>query len=98
VFQEHPQRAQKGERMAASVSQKLEDQKAVNELTYEQAYTELEKIIQTLEGDGSSLDAALTLFERGQELARYCAGLLDQAEMKVVELTQTGLADFYPQG
>lgn len=66
----------------------------VEKLTYEQAFTELEEIVTALEADEHSLDNALALFERGQLLARYCAGLLDQAELKVQQISGEELVDF----
>jgi exodeoxyribonuclease VII small subunit len=73
------------------------DQKAIEGLTYEAAYAELENIVAALEGDDSSLDQALALFERGQALARYCSELLDQAELKILELTNNGLTNYLPR-
>jgi exodeoxyribonuclease VII small subunit len=67
---------------------------SLEELSYEQALAELESIVAALETNDHSLDKALALFERGQELARYCAGLLDQAELKVQQLSGTELVDF----
>lgn len=64
------------------------------QLTYEQAFNELETIVAALESGERPLDESLALFERGQVLARYCAGLLDQAELKVQQVTSEGLADF----
>jgi exodeoxyribonuclease VII small subunit len=66
----------------------------VEKMTYEQAFTELEEIVAALESDEHSLESALALFERGQALARYCAGLLDQAELKVQQLSGEDLVDF----
>lgn len=66
----------------------------VEELTYEQAFTELEALVSTLEVDESSLDATLTKFERGQVLARHCAELLDRAELKVKQLSGDEITDF----
>ena len=59
-------------------------------LTYEQAFAELEKIVQELEGEMHSLDGSLTLYERGQALAKYCTELLEKAELKVKELSDNG--------
>jgi exodeoxyribonuclease VII small subunit len=65
------------------------------DLTYEQAFAELEKIVGELESDIANLDEALQLFERGQQLAKHCASLLEKAELKVQELTDGGeLHDF----
>ena len=66
----------------------------VEELTYEGAFTELETIINTLEADGQTLDEILAKFERGQSLARHCAALLDQAELKTKQLSGDEIIDF----
>jgi exodeoxyribonuclease VII small subunit len=58
----------------------------LNELNYEQASQELEEIVTSLENNQGSLDESMALFERGQKLAEYCAGLLEKAELKVKEL------------
>jgi exodeoxyribonuclease VII small subunit len=58
----------------------------VEELTYEQAFEELEAVVSALEGSQQTLEQSLALFERGQALARRCAELLDQAELRVRSL------------
>ena len=40
----------------------------IEELTYEQAFAELETIVAALESEERSLDESLTHFERGQDL------------------------------
>ena len=65
-------------------------EKKVQELSYEEAQAELENVVAELEAEVHNLDAALALFERGQALAKRCAALLDQAELKVKELTEDG--------
>ncbi|MCX8024872.1 MAG: exodeoxyribonuclease VII small subunit [Thermanaerothrix sp.] len=64
----------------------METWKAVESLTYEEAYAELEQLVQRLEAGQQSLDEAIRLFERGQALIRHCQALLDQAELRVREL------------
>ncbi len=59
----------------------------VESLSYEQAMAEMEEIIQKMEGEQLTLEEALALFERGQALAKRCADLLNQAELKVRQLT-----------
>ena len=67
----------------------------VEELSYEQAFEELQKIVAELEDEMHDLDKAVELFERGQALAKHCAELLDKAELKVQALTEDGeLEDF----
>lgn len=59
----------------------------IQSLSYEQAYAELEEIVYSLEANQKTLEESLALFERGQALAKYCAFLLDQAELKVQKLS-----------
>jgi exodeoxyribonuclease VII small subunit len=59
----------------------------VNEpLTFEDAQRELERIVAELEAGRASLEDAVALWERGDELYRYCLGRLDSAEGKIDEL------------
>jgi len=68
--------------------------KAVEKLTYEEAFTELEAIVTALESGDRPLEESMTLFERGQALVKRCAELLDQAELKLKQLSGEGLTDF----
>ena len=70
--------------------------KSVDKLNYEEAFAELEAIVNTLEGDASRnpLEEAMSLFERGQALVKRCSALLDGAEMKVRKLAGDELTDF----
>ena len=58
------------------------------ELTFEQAQTELEKIVERLEQGQASLDEALALWERGEQLYAFCRQKLDGAQGKVEELAR----------
>lgn len=58
----------------------------LKDLSYEQAFQELEAIVTSLENNQGSLDESMALFERGQKLAEHCANLLENAELKVREL------------
>jgi exodeoxyribonuclease VII small subunit len=64
----------------------------IEKMNYEAAYAELDEIVNTLEQNQPALEEALALFERGEALAARCAALLDQAELKVRQLTKTELA------
>jgi exodeoxyribonuclease VII small subunit len=57
---------------------------------FESALAELEKIVKQLEGGDLALDKALTLFERGVTLSRYCHDQLGAAERKIEQLTSRG--------
>ncbi|MGA2489121.1 MAG: exodeoxyribonuclease VII small subunit [Anaerolineales bacterium] len=68
--------------------------KPIEEFSYEEAYTELEKIVTKLEAGEQPLEEAVALFERGQKLTRHCAGLLDKAELKIQQLSGEKLEPF----
>lgn len=78
--------------MAKPSSKKIE--KAVEELTYEEALAELEEIVSALEGEQNQLDEALKLFERGQALASRCGALLEAAELKVKQVAGDEILPF----
>ncbi|MBN2084028.1 MAG: exodeoxyribonuclease VII small subunit [Anaerolineales bacterium] len=56
------------------------------EPSYEKAFAELQDIVTKLESGEIPLEEALALYERGQGLAKTCAGLLDKAELRIREL------------
>lgn len=58
----------------------------VDELSYEEAFAELESIVSALENSQQALEESLALFERGQLLAKRCADLLDSAELRVQQV------------
>jgi exodeoxyribonuclease VII small subunit len=59
----------------------------VNEqLTFEEARRELERIVAQLETGQAGLEDAVALWERGEELYRLCVGKLDSAQGKIEEL------------
>jgi exodeoxyribonuclease VII small subunit len=60
---------------------------AIEKLNYEQALSELEKIVQQLENQSLELDVTLKMFERGKLLIQRCQSLLDHAELKVRQLS-----------
>lgn len=61
----------------------------IEELTFEQAFAELEESVRILEKGELSLEESLALFERGQQLAAYCGKLLDNAELKIEQVQET---------
>ncbi len=59
---------------------------AIDGLSFEQAFDEMEAIVRQLEAGQLPLDEALGLFERGQALAAHCQKLLEAAELRVQQL------------
>lgn len=58
----------------------------VVQLSFEQAFQQLEAIVAQLERGELPLDQSLELYAQGQRLVAYCAQLLDQAELRVREI------------
>jgi exodeoxyribonuclease VII small subunit len=59
-----------------------------DEPTFETAQRELEQIVERLERGDASLDEAIALWQRGEELYRLCRGKLDAAEGEIEELAK----------
>jgi exodeoxyribonuclease VII small subunit len=55
-------------------------------LNFEDAFVELESIVQRLEEGDLKLDEAMALFERGMALTAHCNSRLDSAELRVQQL------------
>jgi exodeoxyribonuclease VII small subunit len=59
-----------------------------SEQTFESAQAELEQIVARLEQGQASLDEALRLWERGEQLYAFCRAKLDGAQGRVEELAR----------
>jgi exodeoxyribonuclease VII small subunit len=62
----------------------------LDQLTFEQAFRQLEEVVQKLEAGDLALEDSLALFERGMALAKLCEGKLDQAEQRVSQIVDVG--------
>ncbi len=60
------------------------------EMSFEAALQELETIVAQLEAGDLTLEQSLALFERGQLLAKRCHARLDEASLRVEQLTADG--------
>lgn len=56
------------------------------ELTFEAAQRELEQIVDRLERGEAGLDEAIALWEKGEQLYRFCLQKLDAAEGRIEQL------------
>lgn len=70
----------------------MTDQQALSDLSYEQAFSELEGIVEKLESEQRPLDESLQLYERGQLLVQYCMALLEQADLRIRQLNPASAA------
>ena len=62
----------------------------LDNLTFEQALTELEQVVRDLEDGATGLDEALARYEQGIGLLKRCYGQLRQAEQRIALLTGEG--------
>jgi exodeoxyribonuclease VII small subunit len=60
----------------------------MSEQTFETAQKELEDIVRRLEAGEASLDEAIALWQRGEQLYRFCLGKLDTAQGEIEELAK----------
>ena len=68
-----------------------------DEPTFESAQRELDAIVERLESGEASLDEAIRLWERGEELYRFCLARLDRAQGRIEELARTARDDAAPR-
>ena len=53
------------------------------DLSFEQAYSELESIVKEIEDESTPLEKLLELYEKGSELSSYCRDILEKTEKKL---------------
>lgn len=66
----------------------MENAAPLENLSFEQAYTELESIVQKLDSGELTLEDSVALYERGRQLSAHCQSLLDKAELRVSVLDE----------
>lgn len=59
------------------------DELSREQLSYEQARTELAEVVEKLEAGGATLEESLALWERGEVLADLCQAKLDGARQRL---------------
>ena len=68
-------------------------QKPIEELTYEKSLQELDEVLSSLEAGDLDLEETIALYERGKQLLGRCRELLEQAQLRVSELSPEGKLD-----
>ena len=61
--------------------------------SYEQAREELVEVVRRLEAGGTPLEESLTLWERGEHLAKVCQEALDGARRRLDAAVESTRAD-----
>ena len=72
------------------------EQTNIEEMTFEQALGELEKVVTQLEQGDVPLDASISLYERGEALRAACQRRLDAAQARIEKIVAG--ADGRPTG
>ena len=65
----------------------------MEELSFEEAISNLEKIVSELENGKLSLDETIKKYEDGMKLSKKCNDILDNAEKKITILTKDSNGD-----
>ena len=69
-------------------------EKEISKLTYEQAITELEKVVESLESGSIALEQSIELYSFGALLKKHCLKKLQDAEEKVSVIIKSKNSDF----
>ena len=62
------------------------EQKPVDEMSFEEAIAELERIVEQLERGQVPLAQSIAIYERGAALKKHCEKLLQQAEARIEKI------------
>lgn len=63
--------------------------KSIENISFEEALAELEKIVTKIDGGQESLESAVANFERGVLLKSYCENKLQAARLKIEKITKS---------
>lgn len=61
----------------------------ISEMNFEDALSELETIVKSMESGGSKLEDSIKSYERGIELRKHCESKLREAQEKIEKITMT---------
>ncbi|MEM8833190.1 MAG: exodeoxyribonuclease VII small subunit [Pseudomonadota bacterium] len=60
---------------------------AIEKLSFEEALSELDKIVATLESGKAPLEESISVYERGMMLKKHCEKKLNDAQEKIEKIT-----------
>lgn len=63
-------------------------EKLIEDMSFEEAMSELELIVQKIDEGRDNLSTSIENFERGIKLRKHCQLMLDNAKMKIEKITQ----------
>ena len=62
----------------------------IKDLSFEQAYQQLDSVRAQLESGELSLEESVVMYEQGKLLSAHCQNLLDNAELRIKKLENDG--------
>lgn len=66
------------------------ENKAINELSFEESLNELENVVRTLESGGQKLEDSIKAYKRGVELKTHCEKTLKESKLVVEKILADG--------
>ncbi len=69
---------------------------ALENMTFEDAMKELERLVDSLDKGDVSLDEAIAAYDRGSQLKDHCQKKLNEAKMKVETIQSSGTSKVIP--
>lgn len=73
-----------------SDSEKIEIDEDIRQLSFEQALSELETIVDRLEAGDVALEESIEIYQRGAQLRAYCDEKLQNAQARIEKITGDG--------
>lgn len=65
-------------------------QKPLEELTIEESFRELDRLVQTMESGNTSLEESFQLYAKGMQLLKSCNDKIDLVEKKMLQISEDG--------
>jgi exodeoxyribonuclease VII small subunit len=76
----------------------MAQRKVAKKTSFEESLTELEQLVERMEGGELSLEASLQEFEKGMQLSGQCQTMLEEAEQRVQILTKKNTLKEFDKG
>lgn len=64
----------------------MAEEKNINDMEFEEAMGELDRIVKNLEAGNVPLKESLRLYERGTLLKRHCDSILESAQLRINQI------------
>ena len=67
----------------------MAQKKVKTEVSFENSFSRLEKILELLEGEDCTLEETIKLYEEGLTLTKVCYDKLNDAELRIKEINKS---------